>query len=356
MLDSGSFLGRSILTSKPTSKPTARRPRREDGPEHKRSDSALSPSEAQRDDIRVPPSGEQARTMPNPNTTTQSQPSEKGKAPTTSLNNAPPSNRQARASFPDRSLTSSTSQRAEQPRPRPRTSEVDSALKPARSTASRYQAEFDQIEKERDADDLSFVDSQSQSLTESSSVVDSLSELGISQELSQETLRINRQHAKSPSSQTRTLPVQPERRPAGSFFMTPQPAQPTQQKRTTNQATAGAQSVQQKRAAHQVATEAPVQPVQQRRPAYHVAAGAQPAQPKQAARRDTTTAQPTQQQKRPFPQTTASASEETPQKKKRQCENATATSATKTPSPPPKPNASMPSKSSRPPGESPTLL
>ena len=351
MLDSGSFLGRSILTSKPTSKLTARRtgtwqpPRREDGPEHKRSDSALSPSEAQRDNIRVPPSGVQARTMPNPNTTTQFQPSGKSKAP--------PPNRQTRASFPDRSLSSSTSQRAEQSRPRSRTSDVDSAPKPARSTAGRYQAEVDQIEKERDADDLSFVDSPSQSSTEGSSVVDSLSQLGISQELSQDTLRINRQHAKSPSNPSRTLPVQSERRLAGSLFMTPQPAQPTQQKRTTNQATAGAQSTQQKRAAHQVAVEAPVQPVQQRRPAHHAAAEAQPAQPKQSAhqdtttvqptqqsriahqvaaeapaqptqqkhpaRRDTTTAQPTQQQKRPASQTTAS--EETPSIKRRRFEN-----------------------------------
>ena len=341
MLDSGSFLGRSTLTSKPTSKPTARRtgtwqpPRREDGPEHKRSDSASSPSEAQRDNICVPPSGVHPRTMPNPNTTTQSQSSGKGKAPTTSLDNVPPPNRQARASFPDRSLSSSTSQRAEQSRPRSRTSDVDSAPKPARSTAGRYQAEVDQIEKERDADDLSFVDSQSQSLTDRSSVVDSLSQLGISQELSQDTLRINRQHAKSPSNPSRTLPVQSERRLAGSLFMTPQPAQPTQQKRTTNQATAGAQSTQQKRAAHQVAVEAPVQPVQQRRPAHHAAAEAQPAQPKQSAhqdtttvqptqqkhpaRRDTTTAQPTQQQKRPASQTTAS--EETPSIKRRRFEN-----------------------------------
>ena len=359
MLDSGSFLGRSTLTSKPTSKPTARRtgtwqpPRREDGPEHKRSDSASSPSEAQRDNICVPPSGVHPRTMPNPNTTTQSHSSGKGKAPTSSLDNVPPPNRQARASFPDRSLSSSTSQRAEQSRPRSRTSDVDSAPKPARSTAGRYQAEVDQIEKERDADDLSFVDSQSQSLTDRSSVVDSLSQLGISQELSQDTLRINRQHAKSPSNPSRTLPVQSERRLAGSLFMTPQPAQPTQQKRTTNQATAGAQSTQQKRAAHQVAVEAPVQPVQQRRPAHHAAAEAQPAQPKQSAhqdtttapptqqsriahqvaaeapaqstqqkrpaRRDTTTAQPTRQQKRPAPQ--ATPSEETPQKKKQQREN-----------------------------------
>jgi hypothetical protein len=131
--------------------------------------------------------------------------------------------------------------------------------------------------------------------------------------------------------------VQSERRLAGSLFMTPQPAQPTQQKR----------------AAHQVAAEAPVQPVQQRRPAHHVAAEAQSAQPKQSAHQDTTTAPPTQQsriahqvaaeapaqstqqkrparrdttiaqltrqQKRPAPQ--ATPSEETPQKKKRQREN-----------------------------------
>jgi len=179
MVEAGSsFLGRSILTPKPTTnKPTARRtgnwqpPRREHGPEHKRGDSATSPSEGV--------------------------------------------------------------QRAEQPRPQPRTSEIGSAPKSARPapTASRFQAEVDRIEKERDEDDSTFVDSQSQTLTERSSVVDSLSQLGISQELSQDTLRINREHATAatPSRRSGVLTSQSERRSAGPLLMETQAAQPNQQ-------------------------------------------------------------------------------------------------------------------------------
>jgi hypothetical protein len=352
-----SFLGRSILTPNPTStsKPTARRtgtwqpPRREHGPEHKRSDSATGPSEAQRDKmvvkIRVPPSGSLAGTMPNQNTT-QSQPSGKGKGPTTSHQDAPPPNRQVRASFPDRSLSSSTSQRAEQPRPRAQTSEVGSAPRSARPapTASRFQAEVDRIEKERDEDDSTFVDSQSQSLTERSSVVDSLSQLGMSQELSQDTLRINREHA-TPNNYSGALTSQSERRPARSLFMEAQPAQQervahqsvagaqsTQQKRTAHQSVAGAQPTQQEGATHQHAAEP--QPTQQKRPAHQTAAEAQLAQQKRPihqvgaqapsaqqerpARRETRTVTQPTQQKRPAPQNPAA--ENTPLKKKRQCE------------------------------------
>lgn len=264
--------------------------------------------------IRVPPSGPLAGIMPNRNTATQSQPPGKGKGPDHPLNNAPPPNRQVRASFPDRSHSSSTSQRAESTRPRARTSEVGSAPRSARPdpTASRFQAEVDRIEKERDEDDSTFVDSQSQSLTERSSVVDSLSQLGISQELSQGTLRINREHA-TPNNRSGALTSQSERRPARSLFME---AQPAQQERVAHQSVAGAQPTRQERATHQHAAEA--QPAQQKRTIHQVAAEAQPAQQERPAHRDTTTtAQPTQQHKRPAPQTTAP---ETPLKKKRQCE------------------------------------
>jgi hypothetical protein len=292
MVQGGSFQGRSILTPKPkpTSKPTARRTgnwqpsRREDRPEHKHSDSAaLSPSEAQRDRMRgtVPPSGALAGTIPN---RTRSQPAGKGKGPTTSLNNAPPPTLQVRPSFPDRSLLprSSASERAFLPGPRPRTSEVGSVSKPARGTANHYQAEADQIEKEQDADDASFADSQPQSLTANSSVVDSLSQLGLSQELSQETLRINRQHAESPGDQTGTLPVQSERRPTGSLL----------------EAQAEPLVVHKKRTAHQIAAEAQLQPTRQSRIVHQTAIAVQP----------------TQQQKRPVSQ--PPTSEETPAKRK----------------------------------------
>jgi hypothetical protein len=336
-----SFLGRSILTPKPTTnKPTARRtgnwqpPRREHGPEHKRGDSATSPSEGvQCADmivkIRVPPPGSLAGTLPDRNTTTQSHPSEKDKSPTTSHQDAPPPNRQVRASFPDRGLSYSTSQRAEQPRPQPRTSEIGSASKSARSapTASRFQAELDRIEKERDEDDSTFVDSQSQTLTERSSVVDSLSQLGISQELSQDTLRINREHATvaTPSRRTEALTSQSERRSAGPLLIETQAAQPNQQNQTARQVAAGAQqpqqhrpdhqhaagarSAQQIRPAHQVAAEA--QQTQQQRTAHQTAAEATPTQQGRPAHRDTTAAH----QKRPAPQTPAA--EENPLKKKR---------------------------------------
>ena len=343
MVEAGSsFLGRSILTPKPTTnKPTARRtgiwqpPRRERGPEHKRGDSATSPAEAQRDKmivkLRVPPSGSMAGTLPDRNTTTQSQPSDKDKSPTTSHQDAPSPNRQMRASFPDRSLSSSTSQCAEQPRPRPRSSEVGSAVKSARPapTASRFQAEVDRIEKERDEDDSTFVDSQSQTLTEGSSVVDSLSQLGISQELSQDTLRINRDHATvaTPSRRSGVLTSQSERRSAGPRLMETRAAQPNQQKQSARQVAAGAQQPQQHRPDHQHAPEArpaqqtltvhqvaaEAQQTQQQRAAHQTAAEATLTQQDRPAHRDTTVAQPTQQ-KRPAPETPA---EETPLKKKR---------------------------------------
>jgi hypothetical protein len=370
-----SFLGRSILTPKPTttSKPTARRtgtlqpPRRAHGPEHKCSDSAMGPSEAQRDKmivkIRVPPSGPLAVMMPNRNTATQSQPPGKGKGPDHPLNNAPPPSRQVRASFPDRSHSSSTSQRAESTRPRARTSEVGSAPRSARPapTVSRFQAEVDRIEKERDEDDSTFVDSQSQSLTERSSVVDSLSQLGISQELSQDTLRINREHA-TPNNRSGALTSQSERRPARSLFMEAQPAQqertahqsvagvqPTQQEGATHQHAAEPQPTQQKRPAHQTAAEA--QLAQQKRPIHQVGAQAPPAQQERPARRQTRTVSKnalpprTQQQKKPPSKRSDNAKP-----------TATETYATRTSSPPRKPSASTSSRLSSPSGEPPTPL
>ena len=314
MVQGGSSLGRSILTPKPTTRPTAKRtgkwqpPRRKAGPEHKRSDSAMNPSEAQRDRVLVQPSGSLAGTMPDRSTTTQPLPSGKGKGPTASLDHAPPPNHQVRA----------TSQRIGPFDPRSRTSEVGPASKPARATADHYQAEVDRIEKERDEDDSTFVESQSQT-TESSNVVDSLSQLGISQELSQDTLRINRQYATTvtPSDSSRPLPVQSERRLGGQLFLDAQPAQPIQQNRSAHQAAAGSPPIQQRRVVQQNVEKA--QPTQQKQPAHQVAAEvlAQPFQHNQPARRHTTTAQPIQQQKRPLPQTKPSV--ETPPKK-RQCE------------------------------------
>jgi hypothetical protein len=262
MVQGEPFLGRSILTPRQTTaRPTDnwQPPRREDGPEHKLSDSALSPSEAQWDRTSVPPSGALAGTMPN---RTQSQPSGKGKGPTTSLNNAAPLNRQVRRPpFPDRSPLSSASEREFLPKPRPLTSEGGSASNLARGTTEYYQAQADRVEEKRDADDASFVDSQSQA----PSVADSLSQLGLSQELSQDTLRINRQHA-TPDGPSRALPVQSERRPSGSLLEAVA-AKSTQHSQPTHRNTTPAHSAQQ----------------QQKRPAPQTPTSEEPPQKKKRA-------------------------------------------------------------------------
>lgn len=99
---------------------------------------------------------------------------------------------------------------------------------------------------------------------ERSSLEDPQSQPGLSQEISQETLRVNRQNATS-SNRVRSSPVQPTQRqiPTGTLFTEAQAAQPAQQERTHH--AAESRPTQQERASRQNATEA--QLTQQKRTA-----------------------------------------------------------------------------------------
>lgn len=297
MVQPSAFLGRSILTSKPTPRPrpTARRtgnwqpPRRENGPEHKRSDSAVSPSESQYGRLNAPPAVKLTGTLPNRNTTRSTQSARKGEVPNASLNNASaPPQRQVRTSFPDRSVSSSASQHADT---RPGISKVDSAPEPSRVAVNRYQAEFDRLEQERDMEDSTFVDSQSQ-IGRSTFVISRSSSVE-SQEIGQDSLV--KPHNATHSSRIVVLPVQSKRRSTGTLFSEAEPArqnrparpelvtQPAQQKRAVHQVPAEAVA-QQNRTVHLVPTAAVAQPTQHKRAANQDAAAEEPLMKKKRQR------------------------------------------------------------------------